>query len=211
MASSREQILAFADSAGGEFKRLLARFNPYLDQARAWYQKREPREKILVQIAGALVSIFLIYNIIYLPIQSLRDGLKTSIETRQRDVIDVQRLVGNYQRLKTDLSVVEGRTVPKGKDFSLFSLLEGALSHSIGREKIGSITPSDKKISDELIQYTVDLKLTNVSLADLVTALYGVKTINPPVMVSNISIKKRFQDPHLYDVEMICSALGKNG
>src|SRR5260370_24563579 len=102
MASSREQILAFAARAVAEFKRLLARFNPYLDQARAWYQKREPREKILVQVAGALVSIFIIYNIIYLPIQSLRDGLKTRIETRQRDVIDVQRLTGTYQSLTAD-------------------------------------------------------------------------------------------------------------
>ena len=211
MAMSREQVATIASERLDEVRRrLVARVNPLAEQFRAWYQKREPREKRLIQIGAAISAVFLAYNLIYRPALALRDDLNSRVDARQREVIEVQRLAQTCMRLKAELSSVEKKTVPPGRDFSLFSILEGTLSKSVGRDKIGSITPSDRKISNELVEYTVDLKLSGVSLAQLVDALYGVQTLSVPVMVSNLSIKKRFQDSHSYDVELTCFALGKN-
>jgi len=208
----RERLASAVQSVVGErLKQISEPLAPVLNDLRARYQKLEPREKILVQIAGSLLTVFLFYNLVYQPIVSMREGLETRIAARQRELVEVRRLSEVYAQLKLDLAAAEKRTVSPGKDFSLFSVVEGTLSKNVGRDKIGSITPADKRISNELMEYAVNVKLNDVSLAQLVDTLYEVKSLSVPVVVSNLNVKKRIQNPHSFDVDLTCSALGKNG
>ncbi len=192
-------------------KQASTRVDPLIAQARGRYQKLEPRERILVQIAGVLVAIFLLYNLVYMPIVDLSSGLDAKIAQRQQDLADVRRLAGTYAQLKSNLANAEKRTVPLGKDFSLFSVVEASMTKSVGREKIGSITPgSDRKLTDGFTEYSVQLKLANVNLAQLVDALYGINSLPMPIGVSNIRIQRRTPDTHSYDVDLTCVALTKN-
>jgi type II secretory pathway component PulM len=185
--------------------------DPYIAQARGRYQKLEPRERILVQVAGGLVAIFLAYNMVYLPIVDLSSGLESKIAQRQQDLVEVRRLAGTYAQLKANLAKAEKRTVPMGKDFSLFSAVEASMTKSVGRDKIGSIAPgSDRKLADGFTEYSVQLKLANVNLAQLVDALYGINTLPMPIGISTIRIQRRTQDTHSYDVDLTCVALAKN-
>jgi type II secretory pathway component PulM len=192
-------------------KQGMTRIDPLLAQVRGRYQKLEPRERILVQIAGGLLAIFLIYNLVYVPIVSLSSGLEDKIAERQHDLAEVRRLAGTYAQLKANLATAEKRTVPLGKDFSLFSVVEASMTKSVGREKIGSITPgADRKLSDGFTEYSVQLKLANVNLAQLIDALYGINSLATPIGVSTIRIQRRTQDTHSYDVDLTCVALAKN-
>ena len=192
-------------------KQAAARVDPMLAQARLRYLKLEPRERLLVQVAGGLLGIFLIYNLIYLPIVDLSSGLQDRIVQRQNDLAEVRRLAATYAQLKADLASAERHTVPLGKDFSLFSVIEASMTKSVGRQKIGSIAPGqDRKLSDGFTEYSVQLKLANVSLAQLVDALYGINSLPMPIGVSTIRIQRRTQDTHSYDVDLTCVALAKN-
>jgi type II secretory pathway component PulM len=192
-------------------KQAATRADPWIAQARSRYQKLEPRERILVQIAAGLVGVFLLYNVIYMPIVDLSSGLQDKIVQRQQDLAEVRRLAANYAQIKADLASAERHTVPLGKDFSLFSVIEASMTKSVGREKIGSITPgSDRKLTDGFTGYSVQLKLDNVNLAQLVDALYGINALSMPIGVSNIRIQRRTQDSHSYDVDLTCVALAKN-
>ncbi|MGA3229545.1 MAG: type II secretion system protein GspM, partial [Candidatus Binatus sp.] len=113
-------------------KQAAARVDPLIVQARVRYQKLESRERILVQIAAGLVGVFLIYNLIYLPIVDLSSGLQARIVQRQQDLAEVRRLAATYAQLKADLAAAERRTVPLGKDFSLFSIVEASMTKSVG-------------------------------------------------------------------------------
>ncbi|MGA8641918.1 type II secretion system protein GspM [Candidatus Binatus sp.] len=187
------------------------RIDPYIAQARSRYQKLEPRERILVQVAGGLLAVFLIYNLVYSPIVDLSSGLEDKIAQRQHDLAEVRRLAGTYAQLKANLAKAEQRTVPMGRDFSLFSVIEASMTKSVGRDKIGSITPgSDRKLADGFTEFSVQLKLDNVNLAQLVDALYGINSLPMPIGVSNIRIQRRTQDTHSYDVDLTCVALAKN-
>jgi len=200
---------------------LLSPLSPYLDRAgdairpaiaqlQSRYQKLESRERTLVKIAGVVVALFMAYNFIYTPISNWRDSLDTTLETRRHEIGEVQHLVENYLERKKQLQQAEKNTVPIGKDFSLFSVIEKSLTTTVGHDKIASINPdADRKLSDGFVQYSVDLKLQNVSLGQIVDALYGVKTLSAPVAVSNMRVTRRLQDPHSYDVEMTCIALAK--
>jgi hypothetical protein len=101
--------------------------------------------------------------------------------------------------------------VPGGKDFSLFSVVEASFSKSLGHEKIASITPqADRKLPDGLVQYSVQLKLNDVSLAQIVDALYAVRTLPMPVGIGNLRIQRRMQNTHSFDVDLTCVALGRS-
>jgi type II secretory pathway component PulM len=187
------------------------RVDPLIARARGRYQKLESRERILVQIAAGLLGVFLIYNLIYIPIVDLGSGLQDKIVQRQQDLAEVRRLAATYAQTKADLANAERHTVPLGKDFSLFSVIEASMTKSVGREKIGSIAPgSDRKLSDGFTEYSVQLKLDNVNLTQLVDALYGINSLPMPIGVSNIRIQRRTQDTHSYDVDLTCVALAKN-
>jgi type II secretory pathway component PulM len=184
---------------------------PAREQLRLRYQKLEPRERTLLKVGGIVFTAFLAYNLIYSPLIGWRDSIDAGIETREHDVGNVQHLVDTYLQRKKQLRDAEKNTVPIGKDFSLFSVIEKSLTTSVGHDKIVSITPGvDRKLSDGFIQYNVALKLQNVSLAQIVDALYGVKTIAAPVAISDMHITRRLQDQHTYDVEMTCIALAKS-
>ena len=199
------------DSLRPRLKQLATLIDPYLAQGRSRYQKLESRERILVQIAGGLLAIFLIYNLVYTPIVDLSSGLENKITQRQEDLAQVRRLTGTYAQLKLNLAKAEQRTVPNGPDFSLFSVIEASMTKSVGRDKIGSIAPgSDRKLADGFTEYSVQLKLANVNLAQLVDALYGINSLPMPIGVSNIRIQRRTQDTHSYDVDLTCVALAKN-
>jgi len=192
-------------------KQAATRVDPLIAQARGRYQKLEPRERILVQIAGGLVGAFLIYKLIYMPIVDLSLGLQDKIVQRQQDLAEVRRLAATHAQLKAELASAERHTVPPGKDFSLFSVIEASMTKSVGRQKIGSIAPgSDRKLTDGFTEYSVQLKLDNVNLAQLVDALYGINSLSMPIGFSDIRIQRRTQDPHSYDVDLTCVALAKN-
>jgi hypothetical protein len=90
-------------------------------------------------------------------------------------------------------------------------VVEQALTTAPGKDKIGSITPADKKIPGGLTQYTVELRLNALSLVQIVDTLYGLSGLKVPVTVSTLHVTRRSQDPHTFDVEMTCVALGRNG
>jgi len=184
---------------------------PTIAAARARYQKLEPRERLLVQVAGGLVALFVVFNFVYLPIQNAIGGLGDRIQERQHDAIEVARMMRAYQGLRVDLATMRTRTVAASGDFSLFSVVEQALTHAPGKDKIGSITPAEKTIPGGMKQYTVDLKLNALSLPQIVDTLYGLNSLNVPVTVSTLHVTRRSQDQHTFDVEMTCVALGRNG
>ena len=191
--------------------RLRTALAPTIAAARGRYQKLEPRERVLVQVAGALVALFIAFNLVYLPIQGALGGLGDRIQERQHDAVEVAHMMRAYQRLRVDLATMRTRTVAASGDFSLFSVVEQALTRAPGKDKIGSITPAQKAIPGGMTQYSVELKLNALSLPQVVDTLYGLSALNVPVTVSTLHVTRRSQDSHTFDVEMTCVALGRNG
>ena len=183
---------------------------PAWQTASGWYSKREQREKILLRVLGAVLGVIVLYNFIYQPLISLGEGIGDRVAARQQQLTDVRAMMRSYERYKIELAATEKRTV-RSKDFSLFSIIQQSLSTSVGRDKISSITPSDRAVAGGYQQFTVDLKLQGLSLGQIVDVLYGVQTLPMPVTVSNLHVRQRPQDTHSYDVDMTCMSLGRNG
>jgi hypothetical protein len=185
------------------------RVGPAYSKAHTWYAKREPRERLLLRLLTGFLAILMLYELVYVPFSGVGGDIADRVADRQQELIDVRAQMRSYERLKLELAATERRTV-SGKDFSLFSIIEQALTHTIGRDRIGSITPSDRPVPGGFEQYTVDLKLTALSLAQIVDTLYGVQTLPMPVTVSNLHIRQTSPGSRAYDVDMTCMALARN-
>jgi Type II secretion system (T2SS), protein M len=183
---------------------------PVLEASRGWYEKREPREKQLLRILALLVGAFLLYDLIYSPIVEYRTDLAQRVVTRRNDLLEVRGLVRTYSRLKAQVEIAQRRTLANGRDFSLFSVVEQTLTRAVGRDRIGSLTPTDRVVPGGFRQYTVEVKLNNISLAQIVDSLYGVQSLPLPVTVSDLQIHQHARDTHSFDVELTCAALGKD-
>lgn len=183
---------------------------PAVAAFRGWFDKREPREKLLLRVFGAVLAALVLWDFVYVPISGLGGDMGDRIAARRNELTEVRGLMRSYARLKADLAVTEKRTVP-GKDFSLFSVIEQALTRSIGHEKISSITPSERTLNGGFHQHVVDLKLSGLSLAQVVNALYSVQTLPTPVTVSSFHIRATSPGSRAYDVDMTCAALGREG
>ncbi|HLK85734.1 MAG TPA: hypothetical protein VKT27_04440 [Candidatus Binataceae bacterium] len=210
----RKIIGAAADAIGARLTPRLREFRTALAPARASmsarYRKLEPRERVLLQIAGGALALFLLFNLVYLPVQGALGGLGDRIQQRQHDAVEVAHMMRTYQRLRIDLATMRTRTVAASGDFSLFSVVEQALTRAPGKDRIGSITPAEKALPGGMKQYSVDLKLNQLTLGQVVDTLYGLSALNIPVTVSTLHITRRSQDTHTFDVEMTCVALGRN-
>ncbi|HUA34282.1 MAG TPA: type II secretion system protein GspM [Candidatus Binataceae bacterium] len=206
-ATNRVGILVapYARQAGAQIK-------PYYDQARSRFQKLEPRERLLVQIAAGLVGALAVYNFVYLPIVNIGDDLQQKIIQRRVDLIQVRHLAMTYIDLKADLAQAEHHTVPLSRDFALFSVVETAMTKSFGRDKIAAIVPDPpRKVSDSFTEFSVKLSLSNVTLQQVVDALYGISSLPVPVGIDDLHIQRRTPDTHSFDVNMTCVALARNG
>src|SRR6516165_3883086 len=85
---------------------------PYRRQAAEWYEKREPREKLLLRVLAGIVAVLFIYNVIYVPVRDWRADLAERVTTRQQELIRLQGMMRSYDRLRDELASTQKRTVP---------------------------------------------------------------------------------------------------
>jgi hypothetical protein len=203
-------IVRTAANAIGRLTRpIISMLTPAFRNGQAWYQKREPRERLLLKTSGAILGVLVLYNFIYAPVVGLKGDMQDRVDARQRELLQVRHLMASYNRVNAELAEAAKGTVPD-KDFSLFSVIEQTLDRTVGRTKIGSITPSDRAVAGGFEQHVVDLKLTGLSLPQIVDTLYGVQSLPVPVTVADLHIRQRSQDSYSYDVDMTCMALGRS-
>jgi Type II secretion system (T2SS), protein M len=184
---------------------------PYWRQTAEWYEKREPREKLLLQLLVGVVSIVFIYDAVYVTVREWREDLAQQVATRQHQVVRLAGMMRNYERLRLKLASTQRHTVPGGKDPALFSVVEMTLTNSVGRAKIGSMTPSEHQVPGGFEQYMVDVKLNEIRLAQIVDTLYSLQSLSVPISISNFQIHQHARDSNTFDVDLTCVALGKTG
>ena len=175
------------------------------------YRRLEPRERLLVRMAGLLLAALCAYVFVYQPLQDLIDGSGQAVAARKAELLEVEAMARTVKSLDRQLKAANRRIRASGASFSLPALVERAASSSVGHERIASITPSNRSLSGALIQYSVTLKLTRVSLVQVVDLLYALNRLSLPLAFPSLHMAARADDPYAYDVDLTCSAVASKG
>jgi general secretion pathway protein M len=172
------------------------------------YQRLSSRERTLVGLAVGGITVALVYTMIWQPIEDQRVQLAKRIQTKQRELVEMQQMRESYLDLLAQFDLREKIIEKADPHFSLFPHIEATVSQVLGgREKIASMNPQNKDISGTYREESVELKLTAVSLQQLVDLLYHIEKSDQPLRLTRLQVKKRAREPQTFDVTATVSML----
>ncbi|MBM4259187.1 MAG: type II secretion system protein M [Deltaproteobacteria bacterium] len=175
-----------------------------VDATAGFAARLSPRERWLVVFAGiALVGICFSLFVVA-PLLDARERLQAKVVAKERELSEVATLDQSYEALRHELEVVGSAN---GSTLSPFAFLEGLTTSTLGREKLAAINPIGHEDRGGLARETIELKLSGVSLQELVDLLYKIDVTGTTLRCTNLAIKKRYKDPYTFDVTLTAIAL----
>jgi len=172
----------------------------------ALIERLSPRERVLVGAGGAIGVVVLVWALAGV-LAERRTTLQAQIAASERDVAEMGRLRDHYLQLRADRDVVHRKLERGGADFSLFSHLEGVTRDVLSRDRVAAMNPSTRTVAEDLQEEDVEMRLSGVSLREVVALLYRVEKADLPLLVSRLQMKKRFDQPFVYDATLVIGRL----
>ena len=169
-------------------------------------ERLSPRERLLVGGAGAVTVVLVLY-LVAATLAERRETLAAQIAASERELAEMVTLRDRHRRLSAESDAVRQKLARGGADFSLFSHLQGVASDTLSRERIAAMNPSTRNVSEGLQEEDVEMRLSGVSLRDLVSLLYRVEKTELPLLVSRLQMKKRFDQPYVFDATVVVGRL----
>ncbi len=164
------------------------------------FSRMSARERTLV--GGALLILVLVcmYTFVLDPLTVGRAQLSRAVGTKERQLRSMVDMRHTYLDLNQKLQSGEQMLSKADPNFQLFTFLETTISQVIPRERISSMNPGSKNIGQEFEEQTVEIKLTQVSLEQLVGMLHRIEKSDHPLRVTRLQVKKRPKDIYNFDV-----------
>ena len=162
-----------------------------------------PRERLYVGAAALVLGVTFGYVFVIDPLWETHTRLRARIATKEREVREVAVLGRTYETLRQE---VDRLRPPQGAALSPFAVLEGLATNPLGRDKLTAIKPAGRETYEGVDQETIELKLSGVSLQDVVALLYKMDTAGSALRCTNLTIKKRYKDPYTFDVTLTAIA-----
>lgn len=176
----------------------------------ALVERVSPRERVLVG-AGSVIGVVVMVWMLAGALAERRTTLQAQIAASERDVAEMVRLRDRYLQLRGERDAVRRKLERGGADFSLFSHLEGVTRDVVSRERIAAMNPSTRTVAEDLQEDDVEMRLSGVSLRELVALLYRVEKTDLPLLMSRVQMKKRFDQPFVYDATLVVGRLRPAG
>ena len=173
-------------------------------------ERLSPRERLLLGLGASAGLLVLVWGLADF-LAERRATLQAQIAASEREVGEMTRLRDRYVALKGERDAVRRKLEKGGTDFSLFSHLEGVTRDTLPRDRVAAMNPSTRTVAEDLQEEDVEMRLSGVSLRELVGLLYQVEKSDLPLLVSRLQMKKRFDQPFVYDATLVVGRLRPTG
>jgi type II secretory pathway component PulM len=180
--------------------------NVAMHQVHGMIARLSPREQRLVALFGSLLAGVLAWSIVVSPFLAGRDRVRTEIEGLKKEIGELQGLAKQIKQTEVDAPKSSAPVKPTA-DFSVLAFVEKAAGASLRAESIASMTPSKRALDGGRQESLVELKLSSVSLGEVVALLHGIEGEASPVYVKQFSVKKRYDDSSRFDVTLVAAAM----
>jgi hypothetical protein len=173
----------------------------------ASFNRLAPRERLLLGLAVLSVVVISLYSFVWEPVQNGRDLTERRFVTKEKDLREILKQRDVYLDLLRRLEANKATISPGDPGFSLFSHLDNTIAQAVGREHVTSMNPSAKNIGNDYQEDSVEIKLTQINLAQLVDLLFRIEKGDRQLRFSRLQIKKRYNDNFNFDVTATVSLL----
>ncbi len=188
----------------------MSRLGDLLQRLAGLVERLSPRERVLLG-AGAAAGVVVLVWALAGALGEQRAALQAQIAASERDLAEMGRLRDRYLQLRAERDVVRRKLERGGADFSLFSHLEGVTRDVTSRDRVAAMNPSTRTVGEDLQEEDVEMRLSGVSLREVVSLLYRVEKTELPLLVSRIQMKKRYDQPFVYDATLVVGRLRPAG
>jgi hypothetical protein len=165
------------------------------------------RRRLFILIGGIsfVIVLLLTGNIV---LKKYR-GLEKSILTKKREVLNFVRLKEEYLSNKDLFDYIERRALsPRGIESPITILEEIGMKAGV-KEKIIMLKPLEEKVEKGYMERGVNLKIEGIDLNQLINFLYKIENNKALLLIKGFSMKSRFDNPNLLDVDISVSAVSK--
>lgn len=158
------------------------------------------REKIIIAVAGTLLVILLLLELIIFPIVDRRSMLSKRIGQRTQALAEIKQLANEYQGLTSGTVSNEARLRNRARNFTLFSFLDTLAGKSGIKQNIIYMKPTSSNLKGSPYSLSmVEMKINNLTMEQLVNFLHGVETSQDMIWVKRVSLAKGDKEGQLID------------
>ncbi len=171
-----------------------------------WYDGLPPDQKNIAHTASIIAGVLFLLFLVYWGHVKV-EGLREQIEAQNLNLKELSRYEEQFHEQTMALKILEREAKKLGADFSLLSALEQlAQSSQIGRESIESISPKQLPPGEYFIETEATVQLVRVTLRQLVEYFYKIETSPNTLLLKEVRVKPRFDNPQFLNVIFKVSA-----
>ena len=148
------------------------------------------REKYLVSLAGGVIFLILIHNLLIGPFFNEKERLRNGVRAKEAALEKIIMQSAEYITLKKGDQGLSKLLAKRKKGFTLFSFLEQEAAQSDIKGHIKYMKPSSSQGTGPYKESTVEMKLEGVTLKQLVGYLYRIESPEEAISIKRISIKE---------------------
>ena len=165
------------------------------------------RRRLFILLGGiSFVIVFLLSGNIVL--KKYR-GLEKSILTKKKEMLNFVQLKEEYLREKDKFDYAERRALsPRGMESPITILEEIGIRAGI-KEKIIMLKPLEEEMEKGYLERGVNVKIDGIDLNQLINFLYIIENNKALLLINGFSMKSRFDNPNLLDVDISLAVINK--
>ena len=152
-------------------------------------EKLNSRERWVLFGGIGFVACFLLLQLVIIPVLDARNNLGKSIARKKQELIEIKLLQQEYYTLKSEEGTIQARINQRPSGFTLFTFLDQKATEAKVKKQIMYMKPSTVP-GDELNEAMVEMKLQQITLADLVGFLRLVESDENVVFIRRFSIQE---------------------
>ncbi|MBB5347352.1 type 4a pilus biogenesis protein PilO [Desulfoprunum benzoelyticum] len=146
--------------------------------------------------------LFLVYQLLLSPYVDARARLQHSVQQRQKDLEQIQKLRQDYLLIKKREGGIRDRLAKRSRDFALFTYVDRMADQAKIKDTIQYMKPSVATGEGSLQESLVELKLQGTTLEGLVNFLKLVESTENVVSLRRLAIQENGKTKGYIDVTM---------
>jgi general secretion pathway protein M len=170
-----------------------------------FWQNMQPRERLFLGGAGAMLVLFLIFKLTIDPLFKHSADLDRQIVTARHQLAELRTMQQEYQRQKTVVDSINSQ-LKRQQNFAIFSRLEEFAGQTGIRNKILYMKPTVSTPSEVYNEESVEIKMEGVTLEQLVRYLHQIENSPQLLKIKRLEIKPRVDNRQILTATFRVSA-----
>ncbi len=150
------------------------------------------REQLSLVVAGVVIALFIIVQLIIMPLVHKRSKLIRNIESKKQSISEMVVLKAQYDEISKNAGKFNTRLGIRPKNFTLFSFLDELAGKAGVKDNIINMKPkTTSQAGSKFKKSVVEMKLQGITTEQLTTFLHGVESSKNMIYVKRVSVSKK--------------------